>query len=168
VVYVTRLDFPSNGEWSVAPVVELNGKFYSVRPSVANVGEFHKVPRVGQQAPLIHTPTASSVDGDLSKLSTRRPPDTMNGADFASVLGRKPVVLLFASPEFSFNGTGGPTVDVAEQVSERFKGQVTFINMEIYNGNEGPTTCRRNRGPSRSIETAGSSVRSRELWGSPK
>jgi hypothetical protein len=136
VVYVPRPDFPSNGEWSVVPVVEFNGKFYSARPSVAHVGEFHRVPRVGQRAPLIHTPTASSVDGDLSKLSTRRPPDTMNGADFASVLGRKPVVLLFASPEFSFNGTGGPTVDVAEQVSERFKKQVTFIDMEIYNGND--------------------------------
>lgn len=136
VVYVTRLDFPSNGEWIVAPVVELNGKFYSAGSSIAHVGEFHKVPRVGQPAPLIHTPTASSVHGDLSKLSTRRPPDTMNEADFASVLGRKAVVLVLASPEFSFNGTGGPTVDVAEQVSERFKGRVTFVNMEIYNGNE--------------------------------
>lgn len=136
VVYLTSLDFPTNGEWRLGAVVrDGNETFSTTLPSVT-VGEFSHIPRVGQRAPLIHTPTAASAGGDLTAISTRRPPARMNEVDFASVLGRKPILLLFASPRFSWNGTAGPTVDIAEQVSQRFKNQIAFINVEIYNGND--------------------------------
>lgn len=135
VVYVGSLEFPTAGEWRVAAVVRDDEETFSVvLPNVA-VGEFRQVPRVGRRAPLIHTPTAASVGGDLEAISTRRPPATMNEVDFASALGKEPILLVFASPKFSWNRTAGPTLDVAEQVRERFKGRAAFVGVEIYNDN---------------------------------
>ena len=136
VVYVNSLNFPTNGEWRVGAVVKDGNETFSTTLPSVSVGEFSHIPKVGQRAPLIHTPTAASAGGNLAIISTRRPPDTMNEVDFASVLGRKPILLVFASPKFSWNRTAGPTVDVAEQVRHRFKGQAAFINVEIYNDND--------------------------------
>ena len=136
VVYVRSLDFPINGEWLVGAVVKDGTETFSTTLPSVSVGEFSHVPKVGQRAPLIHTPTAASAGGNRTTISTRHPPDTMNEVDFASVLGGKPILLVFASPKFSWNGTAGPTVDVAEQVRQRFNGQAAFINVEIYNDND--------------------------------
>ena len=113
VVYSSNIDFPSDG-----------------------VGQYSGIPRVGDQAPVIHTPTASDYGGDLSKVTTRVPPDTQNKVDFADVVGKEPVALLFATPQFCQSRVCGPVVDVAEQVQESFKDQVNFIHMEIYNEND--------------------------------
>ena len=72
--------------------------------------------RPGEKAPLIHTPTAEDVGGDLSKITTRIPPDTQNQVDYADALGKEPIVLLFATPQFCQSRVCGPVVDVAEQV----------------------------------------------------
>ena len=136
VAYSTALDFPSNGEWRILALIKLGDKTTAaLAPSVA-VGEFTEIPRVGQRPPLIHTPTSASVDGDLSKITTRVPPDTQNQVDFAKVLGKEPIVLLFATPKFCQSRTCGPVVDVAEQVKHRYADKAAFIHMEIYNENK--------------------------------
>jgi hypothetical protein len=135
VVYVAEPSFPGNGEWRLLALVkEERRTTWSVLPT-ATVGEFTMIPRVGQRAPLIHTPTAASVGGDLSKLSTRVPPDTQNQVDYATVLGKEPVVLLFATPKFCQSRTCSPVVDVAEQVKRLYGDKAAFIQMEIYNDN---------------------------------
>jgi hypothetical protein len=100
------------------------------------VGEFHKIPRPGERAPLIHTPTAQDVGGELSKITTRVPPDTQNEADYAEALGKEPVVLLFATPQFCQSRVCGPVVDVAEQAKHEYGDKAAFIHMEIYNDND--------------------------------
>ncbi len=102
----------------------------------AVVGEFTKIPRPGQTAPLIHTPTPASVGGDLSKITTRIPPDTQNRVDYADVLGKEPILLLFATPQFCQSRVCGPVVDVAEQVKQLYGDKAAFIHMEIYNDND--------------------------------
>ena len=101
-----------------------------------NAGEFTKTPRVGEKPPAIHTPTAQDVGGDLAKITTRVPPDTQNKLDFAEQLGKEPIVLLFATPEFCQSRVCGPVVDVAQEAQEKFGGQANFIHMEIYNEND--------------------------------
>ncbi|HET7122328.1 MAG TPA: hypothetical protein VFI17_13885 [Solirubrobacterales bacterium] len=136
VVYSVQLDFPEQGEWLPAVILkeggELRGKLL---PSII-VGEFEKIPRVGQRAPLIHTPTAQDVGGDLSKITTRIPPDTMNKVDYAEALGKKPIVLLFATPKFCQSRVCGPVVDVAEQAQHEYGDKADFIHMEIYKNND--------------------------------
>jgi hypothetical protein len=135
VVYVTHVDFPSAGEWRIAALVRQRGELTATLLPSAVVGGFGGVPRVGQRAPLIHTPTAAGVGGDLAKITTRIPPDTQNRVDYAEVLGKKPIVLLFATPQFCQSRVCGPVVDVAEQVKQAYGNRVAFIHMEIYEDN---------------------------------
>jgi hypothetical protein len=136
VVYSTRIDFPSDGEWRIAALIEEGERLTATLLPSAVVGEFHRVPRAGQKPPRIHTPVAADVDGERSELSTRVPPDTQNGLDFAEMLGKRPIVLLFATPEFCQSRVCAPVVDVAEQAKRQYGDQVAFIHMEIYNDND--------------------------------
>jgi hypothetical protein len=135
-VYVTHVDFPSKGEWQIAALIRENGKLTASLLPSAVVGVYKRVPRVGQKAPLIHTPTPSDVGGDLTKITTRIPPDTQNEVDYADVLGRKPIVLLFATPQFCQSRVCGPVVDVAEQLKQTYGKKAAFIHMEIYKEND--------------------------------
>jgi hypothetical protein len=135
-VYSTQLDFPSDGEWRIAAVVKEGDKLMAtLLPSVV-VGEFEQIPEVGEKAPLIHTPTPDDVGGDLSKITTRIPPDTQNKVDYAEVLGKEPIFLLFATPQFCQSRVCGPVVDVAEQLKQQYEDQAAFIHMEIYSDND--------------------------------
>ncbi|HVD39209.1 MAG TPA: hypothetical protein VNC15_10295 [Solirubrobacterales bacterium] len=136
VVYSAQLDFPREGSWRLAAIVKDDGELRGgLLPSV-EVGEFHRVPRVGQRAPAIHTPTAQDVGDDLSKITTRVPPDTQNKVDYAEALGKEPIVLLFATPQFCQSRVCGPVVDVAEQAKQEYGDEAAFIHMEIYNDND--------------------------------
>lgn len=136
VVYSSELRFPGPGEWRLAAILEEEGDLKGTLLPNVIVGEFKRIPEVGRRAPLIHTPTAQDVDGDLSKVTTRVPPDTQNKVDFAEALGREPIVLLFATPEFCQSRVCGPVVDVAEQAKHEYGDKAAFIHMEIYNDND--------------------------------
>jgi hypothetical protein len=136
VVYSTDLTFPGDGEWRVAAIVEEEGELKGTILAGVVVGEFEKVPKPGQEPPVIHTPTAQDADGSLSKITTRMPPDTQNKVDFADALGKEPIVLLFATPEFCQSRVCGPVLDVAEQAKHEYGDEAAFIHMEIYNEND--------------------------------
>ncbi|HET8566229.1 MAG TPA: hypothetical protein VFL77_07120 [Solirubrobacterales bacterium] len=136
VVYSTQLDFPRDGEWRLAAILKEDGELKGTLLPGVVVGEFKKVPKAGQRAPLIHTPTAQDVHGELSKITTRIPPDTQNKVDYADALGKEPIVLLFATPQFCQSRVCGPVVDVAEQAKHEFGDKAAFIHMEIYNDND--------------------------------
>ncbi len=136
VVYSTKVNFPANGEWRIAALVKQGDETTSALLPSANVGAFAKVPQVGQKAPVIHTPTPEDVGGDLSKITTRIPPDTQNKVDYADVYGKEPIVLLFATPQFCQSRVCGPVVDVAEQLKQLYGDKAAFIHMEIYQDND--------------------------------
>lgn len=147
VVYVTDgAPLDAAGEWRVLAVVRDGGKLAATLLPSAVVGHFPHAargfprstanpPDVGQRAPVVHTPTPADVGGDLAKIDTRVPPDDMH-EDLATVLGRKPVVLVFATPQFCQSRVCGPVIDEEEQVKQRYGGRVAFVHMEIYNGND--------------------------------
>ena len=60
----------------------------------------------------------------------------MHDVDFADVVGKKPVVLVFATPLLCQSRVCGPVVDIAEQVKSELGDKADFIHMEIYNDNE--------------------------------
>ncbi|HVO55659.1 MAG TPA: hypothetical protein VMT37_14705 [Solirubrobacterales bacterium] len=136
VYVVPRVDFDKAGPWlAIAMLKGENGLEVSRVPS-PDVGLYPKVPSVGEKAPPIHTPTADDVGGDLKQIDTRVPPDQMHQVDFADVVGRKPVVLVFATPALCQSRVCGPVVDVAQQVADQHRDEVDFIHMEVYNGND--------------------------------
>lgn len=135
-VYTSNVNFPENGDWTIAAVVRKDDELFATLIGNAAVGQFTGIPRVGDRPPRIHTPTPEDVGGDLSKLTTRVPPENQSDVDFYDVLGKDPVILLFATPQFCQSRVCGPVVDVAEQVKESSPGDVKFIHMEIFNNNE--------------------------------
>lgn len=136
VVYSTQLDLPRPGEWKLAAIVREDGELKGTPLPTVVVGEFDRVPRPGEKAPSIHTPTAQDAGGDLSKITTRIPPDTQNKVDYAEALGKEPIVLLFATPQFCQSRVCGPVVDVAEQAKQEYGDKAAFIHMEIYDDND--------------------------------
>jgi hypothetical protein len=136
--YVADAVYGSRGPHIALGLVRLDGRLVVAEPVGAlPIGEKGGPPKVGERAIRVHTETAADVGGDLTKLSTRIPPPAdMLDTDFADVLGKKPVVLLFATPALCASRTCGPVVDIAEQVRAQNGKGVTFIQQEIYQDND--------------------------------
>ena len=92
--------------------------------------------RSANSPPKIQTLTAADVGNDLEKIDTRVPPDQMHKVDFAEVLGKKPIVLVFATPALCQSRVCGPVVDVAQQVADKYEPEADFIHQEVYVDNE--------------------------------
>jgi hypothetical protein len=135
VVYVSDVDFPEEGKWDMAAVVRDGDELRSTLLPTVNVGGHDAIPAVGERVPRIHTPTADEVGGDLASIDTRSPHDTMHEDDFADVVGKEPVVLLFATPALCQSRVCGPVVDEAEEAKAEFGDQASFIHMEVYKNN---------------------------------
>jgi hypothetical protein len=129
---VLRSTKPAN----MVALVRLDGRLVSTSPAPLGA-KFTKTPvQVGQTAPRVHTQTLTDVGGNAKAIDTRVPPATdMLQDDLYDVLGKKPVVLIFATPQLCQSRVCGPVVDVAEQVKSQTKGDVVFIHNEIYNDN---------------------------------
>ncbi len=136
VVYSTEIDFPGDGEYRLVALVKEKDGWARAPLGSITVGEFAKIPRPGEKAPLIQTPTVKSAGGNRAELSTRVPPDTQNKVNYADVLGKEPILLLFTTPQFCQSRVCGPVVDVAQQAQHEFEGKANFIHMEIYNEND--------------------------------
>jgi hypothetical protein len=135
VAYVSDIPFDRPGPWEFGALIKNGGSYqYSLLPSPGPVGVY-PMPGIGQRPPVIHTLTAGEVS-DVSQIDTRVPPDDMHSDDFADVIGKKPVVLLFATPALCQSRVCGPVTDVAEQVKSEFGDKVAFIHQEIYNHNQ--------------------------------
>ncbi len=136
--YVADVVYGSRGSHIALGLVRLDGRLVVADPVAAlPVGKSGGPPKVGDRAIRVHTQTGDDVGGDLTKLSTRIPPPRdMLQTDFADVVGKKPVVLLFATPALCQSRTCGPVVDIAEEVRARAGDGVTFIQQEIYQDND--------------------------------
>jgi hypothetical protein len=94
------------------------------------------IPQVGQKAPKVHTDTLASAKGDVSKIDTRDPPSDMHAKDFADVVGKEPVALLFSTPQLCQSRVCGPVTDIALQMEAKYGKQMTFIHQEVYVDND--------------------------------
>ncbi|HEY8769105.1 MAG TPA: hypothetical protein VIM03_01090 [Thermoleophilaceae bacterium] len=137
-VYVADLHFPKAGRYETFGLARLDDRLVAATPAgpALNVLAKGGVPDVGQRPPRIHTPTKNSVGGDLAKIDTRDPHSTMHDSDFYDVLGKKPIMLLFATPALCQSRVCGPVVDIAEQVKAQHPDDAKWIDMEIYNDNQ--------------------------------
>lgn len=135
VAYVAEVPLDKQGPWTFGALTK-EGDAYtgSLLATPSKVGEFDP-PQPGEPAPRISTPTTGDV-GDISEIDTREPASTMHDDDLAEVLGRKPVVLLFATPALCQSRVCGPVVDAAEQVKREFGDRVAFIYQEVYVDND--------------------------------
>ncbi len=133
-LYVADVDFPKKpGTFAVMAVAKLDGRLVATDPIGARVLGKDPVPDAGDKAPPIDTPTVE--DSPLEEIETRSPPDDMHEESLKDVIGKKPVVLLFATPALCQSRVCGPVVDVAAEVQAESKDDIAFIHMEVYRDN---------------------------------
>jgi hypothetical protein len=132
---VPRVEVKRRGELAMLALIRRDGKLEGSRPASIVVGQFDAVLDVGDPAPRIHTPTADEVS-DIGEIETRIPPDSMHDTDFADVLGKEPILLVFATPQFCQTRVCGPTVDIVEEVKSRIGDKAAFIHMEVFEDND--------------------------------
>lgn len=138
-VYVVNIEFPRAGKYRVSAIAELDGRLVATSSfgAVVRTDPEGEPPVVGSPAPKVHTPTLADVAGDAARISTRNPPaEELLKTDLADVYGKKPVLILFATPALCASRTCGPVVDILEQVRAEYgKDDVAFIHNEIYREN---------------------------------
>jgi hypothetical protein len=136
-VYVVDLPFRHKGQALVMGLARLDGRLVATSVGQVVIGAREGPPDVGERAISVHTPTLASVKGDASKIDTRVPParDLLQH-DLAEVLGKRPVVLMFATPRLCQSRTCAPVVDVMEQVRSEIGPGPAFIHVEVYKGND--------------------------------
>jgi hypothetical protein len=105
-------------------------------PAYIQVKENSKIPNVGDAPPRVDTDTLESAGGNVDSIETRVPADDMHEENFADVLGKKPVILLFATPALCQTRVCGPVTDIAAQLQKEYGDQATFIHQEVYEGNK--------------------------------
>ena len=135
--YAATVKFPKAGKYNVLGAVDVGGKLEPTGTGV-KVAAHDPIPSVGQKPPLISTPTVQSVHGNVASIDTRTPHDDMHDVNFRDVVGKKPVVLVFATPLLCQSRVCGPVTDIAEEIKHTMpqaKG-VAFIHMEVYNHND--------------------------------
>jgi hypothetical protein len=135
--YVSTLPFKAAGNRVLTALARMDGRLVAASGHELPVHASGGPPNIGDKATDTHTLTPSDVGGDLSKLTTRLPADRDQvSTDLADVLGKKPVVLLFATPQLCVSRVCGPVTDIAEQVRAESGDGVVFIHQEIYIDND--------------------------------
>jgi hypothetical protein len=133
-VYETQVPFPRAGVYGILAMVRV-GKRLVGGLTQTLVRTRSPIPAIGQRPPRVHTPTLASVHGAVAQIDTRVPPDDMHAVDFATVLGRRPVALLFSTPQLCQSRACGPVTDMAVQLESQYRGKIVFIHNEVYRNN---------------------------------
>jgi hypothetical protein len=137
-IYAATVPFASPGNWSVL-VVTKQGDGMVGAPAQVTVTAKSKdrIPDVGQTPPRISTDTVASAAGNLASIDTRRPfARELHETNFKDVLGKKPVALLFATPQLCQSRVCGPVVDIALQMKQKYGDRMAFIHEEVYKDNQ--------------------------------
>ena len=137
-VYGADVDFPKRGPYSVLAATKksdgaLTGATGNITVSTADADP---IPAVGEKAPVVHTDTLATVKGDEAMLDTRQPPSDMHEVDFAEVVGKEPVALLFATPQLCASRVCGPVADIALQMKAKYGDRMKFIHQEVWVDND--------------------------------
>jgi hypothetical protein len=136
-VYQAQVPFDKKGRWSVLTVT-LVGDGLVAAPAQLEVSteQADKIPDIGEPAPRVETDTLESARGNVEAIDTRVPPSDMHEESFADVVGKKPVALLFSTPQLCQSRVCGPVTDIALQLKSEYGDQVEFIHQEVYADND--------------------------------
>ena len=137
-VYGAEVKFSKPGPWSVLTVTQSGGGMLAAPSQVKVVrpGD-DPIPAVGEAPPKVETDTIASAKGDEESIDTRIPTAPgLHEESFADVLGKKPVALLFATPQLCQSRVCGPVTDIELQMKAKYGDRMTFIHQEVYADND--------------------------------
>ena len=106
-------------------------------PARVRVKASSPIPDVGERPPAIDTDTVASAAGNVKAIDTRVPPaPQLQRVSLKDVLGRKPTILLFATPQLCQSRVCGPVVDIELQIKAEFGDRLAWIHEEVYRDNQ--------------------------------
>jgi hypothetical protein len=137
-VYGADVRFSKPGNWSVLTVTQSGGGMLAAPTQVKVVTpQEDDIPDVGEAAPKVATDTVASAKGDEESIDTRIPTaPELHQESFADVVGKKPVALLFATPQLCQSRVCGPVTDIELQLKAKHGDAMTFIHQEVYADND--------------------------------
>jgi hypothetical protein len=137
-VYSAQVLFSKPGNWSVLTVTQSGGGMLAAPSQVKVVtSEKDPIPEAGEAAPKVATDTVASAKGDEESIDTRIPTaPALHKESFADVVGKKPVALLFATPQLCQSRVCGPVTDIALQMQAKYGDRMAFIHQEVYKDND--------------------------------
>jgi hypothetical protein len=133
-IYNTQLPLPRSGVFDLLAITRVGSKLIGSTGEVA-VALSIPIPGPGQRPPDIDTDTLASAHGSVPLLTTRVPPEDMHSVSLNQVLGKKPIALLFSTPEFCTSRVCGPVTDIMVSLQKAFGNRITFIHQEVYADN---------------------------------
>jgi len=134
-IYDSKIDVPTPGRWYVLALTKAQGKRYGAAADIKVTAD-DPTPAAGEPASRVDTDTLASAAGNIEAIDTRRPTDDMHDVNLSDALGRKPVALLFATPQLCQTRVCGPVVDIAAQLKAKYGDQMDFIHQEVYVDNQ--------------------------------
>jgi|1186.fasta_scaffold46050_2 hypothetical protein len=135
-IYAAKVPLPKTGDWAVL-VVTKQGDRLTGAAAQLRVTKDSGIPNVGDRPPRVSTDTVASAAGNLAAVDTRRPfAEELHTTNFKDVLGKKPVALLFATPQLCQSRVCGPVVDIELQMKQRYGDKMAFIHQEVYDDNQ--------------------------------
>jgi major membrane immunogen (membrane-anchored lipoprotein) len=136
-VYQSEVPFDKKGKWAVLTVTMLDGRLVAAPAQVqVNTKQADPIPDVGEQAPRVKTDSLASAKGNVESIDTRVPPSDMHAHSFDEVVGKKPVALLFSTPQLCQSRVCGPVTDIALQMKAKYGDRMEFIHQEVYADND--------------------------------
>lgn len=134
-VYSTGLPIPRAGEFDVLTLSRVGGMLVGSPGQIAAAAN-SPIPGIGMRSPTIVTETLASVHGKVGLLTTRMPPEQMHSVSFNQVLGKRPIALLFSTPQLCASELCGPMTDIMVALQHQFGDRIIFIHQEIYVDNQ--------------------------------
>ena len=129
-IYAAELPLRHAGTYAILALTRTKHGISGATSEVA-VAASSPIPNVGQRPPEIATDT----HGPISYLTTRVPPESMHSVSLNQVLGKRPVALLFSTPQLCTSRVCGPVTDVAVELQHQFGSRIAFIHEEVYVNN---------------------------------
>ncbi len=134
-IYGAQIRLPHAGTFAVLTLSQ-TAKGLIGAPGEVAVAASSPIPDVGQHPPAITTDTLATVHGNAALLTTRIPPESMAAVSLSQVLGKRPVALLFSTPQLCTSRVCGPVTDIAVSLQKEFAGRIDFIHQEVYVDNQ--------------------------------
>lgn len=131
-IYQARVPFERPGKYAVLVLTQAGGTTLGALTEV-RVRRDSPVPEPGERPPAVKTDTLQSAGGAIEKIDTRIPPaEELHEVSFDEVLGKRPVAVVFATPQLCHSRTCGPVVDMALQMRAKYGDRMQFIHQEVY------------------------------------
>jgi hypothetical protein len=137
-VYESEVPLPKTGAWSVLVATQSGGGMMAAPTQIKVQSPAQDdIPAVGEAPPKTETDTLASAKGDEEAIDTRLPPaPELHQTSFADVVGKKPVALLFSTPQLCQSRVCGPVTDIALQLKQEYGDRMDFIHQEVYVAND--------------------------------